>query len=61
MDETGNEPLEELLLAEDDGRLGADPRADVSRAIDGLAEPDEGDEEERPPEEDRSRERDRAE
>src|SRR5581483_11562188 len=52
-----HEPLQELALAEDDDRLGADAPAEVARAVRRLAAPDELPEEERAPREHRTRDR----
>jgi hypothetical protein len=48
VDEAGDEALEELALAEDDHRLVAGPPGEVARAVGGLAQPDQLDEQLRP-------------
>ena len=59
--EAGAEPLQQLPLAEDDGRLVADALWDVRDALDGLARAHEPEKEERPPSEQPARDPDRNE
>jgi hypothetical protein len=44
VDEAGHEPLEQLPLAQHDHRLVLDAVGRVAEAVDGLAEPDQRDE-----------------
>jgi hypothetical protein len=57
VDEAGDEPLEQLPLAQHDHGLVLDPLRDVAEAVDRLAEPDEVDEQLRPPPEQRPADR----
>ena len=61
VDEAGNDALEELSLAEDDGRLGLRAPPEIARAVGRLPETDDPVEEVRPPREERRRDRERGE
>jgi hypothetical protein len=56
VDEPRNDPLEQLPLAQDDDGLVPDPLRRVAEAVDRLAEPNEVDEQLRPPAEERAAE-----